>query len=58
MRCEIIANSSVRMGEGYLAFDALAEETKKRAATELKLRWLREQYAGKAEFREIEAQQR
>lgn len=52
MHCEIKPESYVNSKKEKVPFETLAEECKKCAATELKLRWLRELFAGKAEFQE------
>lgn len=58
MRCEIKMKSYVNLKGEKVPFEALPEETKKAAATELKLRWLRELFGGRAEFYEKERQRR
>lgn len=50
MHCEIRSESYVNQNREKVSFEALPEETKKAAATELKLRWLREAFGDKAEF--------
>lgn len=58
MHCEIRSESYVNQNGEKVSFEALPEETKKAAATELKLRWLRELFGGRAEFYEKECQRR
>lgn len=53
-KCGIRVETYVHTAEGLVNFDDLTPEQKKKAATELKIRYMNAMFAGRAKFRAAE----